>query len=67
MPRTTILGLTGPILVLLGWRRMRRGETGFRRGVAGAIVMAFTGAMLLPWVLSIIGAVLSRREPVEGC
>ncbi|MFU8796261.1 MAG: hypothetical protein ACNA7X_03060 [Dehalococcoidia bacterium] len=58
-----VLGLAGWILVLLGWRRTRRGETGFRRGLAGGILMAVTGVMLLPGVVSIIGAVLSRREP----
>jgi len=60
-----VLGLAGWILVLLGWRRTRRGETGFRRGLAGGIVMAVTGVMLLPGVVSIIGAVLSRREPAS--
>jgi len=58
-----VLGLAGWILVMLGWRRTRRGETGFRRGLAGGILMAVTGVMLLPGVVSIIGAVLSRREP----
>jgi len=60
-----ILGLVGWILVLLGWRRTRRGEIGFRRGLAGGILMAVTGTMLLPGVVSIIGAVLSRREPAH--
>ncbi len=65
-----IVGLVGWILALLGWRRTRKGETGFRRGLAGGILMAVTGVMLLPGVVSIIGAGLSRREllvePVSG-
>jgi len=65
-PSAAVLGLAGWILVLLGWRRTRRGETGFRRGLVGGILMAVTGHMLLPGIVSIIGAVLSRREPEEG-
>ena len=60
-----VLGLAGWILVLLGWRRTRRGESGFRRGLAGGVLMAVTGVMLMPGVVSIIGAVLSRREPAS--
>jgi hypothetical protein len=57
------LGLPGWVLALFAWRRTRRGETGFRWGVAGGIIMALTGQMLLPGVLAIIGGVFSRRKP----
>jgi hypothetical protein len=56
------IGLPGWLLVLFGWRRTRRGETGFRWGMAGGIIMALTGQMLLPGVLAIIGGVLSGRN-----
>jgi len=62
---SAVVGLAGWILVLLGWRRTKRGKNGFRRGLAGGILMAVTGVMLLPGVVSIIGAVLSRREPAS--
>jgi len=62
-PSAACLGLAGWILVLFGWRRTRKGETGFRRGLVGGVLMAVTGIMLLPGVVSIIGAVLSRRKP----
>lgn len=58
------VGLPGWLLVLVAWRRTRRGETGFRWGVAGGIIMALTGQMLLPGVLAIIGGVLSGRQPL---
>jgi hypothetical protein len=57
------VGLPGWVLALLAWRRTRRGEAGFRWGVAGGIIMALTGQMLLPGVLAIIGGVLSRQRP----
>jgi hypothetical protein len=56
------IGLPGWLLVLFGWRRTRRGETGFRWGMAGGIIMALTGQMLLPGVLAIIGGALSGRN-----
>jgi len=60
---SAFIGAAGWVFALLAWRRTRKGETGFRRGVAGGILMAVTGVMLLPGVVSIIGAVLSRRSP----
>lgn len=57
------LGLPGWVLALFAWRRTRRGETGFRWGVAGGIIMTLTGQMLLPGVLAIIGGVFSRCKP----
>jgi len=57
------IGLPGWLLVLVAWRRTRRGETGFRWGVAGGIIMALTGQMLLPGVLAITGGAFSRHKP----
>jgi len=57
------LGLPGWILTFVAWRKTRRGESGFKWGMAGGIIMAVTGIMLLPGVLAIIGGVLSRRKP----
>jgi hypothetical protein len=62
---TVFLGLAGWILVLLAWRRTKRGESGFKPGVVGGVCMVPTGFLLLPGVLSIIGGVLSRREPAD--
>jgi len=57
------LGLPGWILALAAWRKIRRGEPGLKLGVAGGIIMALTGILLLPGILAIIGGVLSRRKP----
>jgi len=57
------LGLVGWILARVAWRKTRRGESGLKWGVAGGIMMALTGLMLLPGVLAIIGGVFSGREP----
>jgi hypothetical protein len=66
----TFVGAAGWILTVIAWRKTRRGESGFRWGLAGGIMMAVTGIMLLPGILAIIGGVLSRRklanEPVAG-
>lgn len=59
------LGLPGWILALVAWRKTKRGEFGLKLGVAGGIIMALTGVMLLPGLLAIIGGVLSRRKPVN--
>jgi hypothetical protein len=59
------LGLPGWILALAAWRRMRRGEPGLKWGVAGGVIMALTGIMLLPGALAIIGGVLSGRKPAS--
>jgi hypothetical protein len=56
------LGLPGWILVLVAWRKMKRGESGLKWGVAGGVMMALTGYMLLPGVLSITGGMLSRHK-----
>ena len=57
------LGLPGWVLALVAWRKTRRGETGLKLGVAGGVMMALTGVMLLPGVLAIIGGVFSGRKP----
>jgi len=57
------LGLPGWILALAAWRKIRRSEPGLKLGVAGGVLMALTGIMLLPGVLAIIGGVLSGRKP----
>jgi hypothetical protein len=59
------IGLPGWVLALVAWRKTRRGESGFKWGMAGGIIMALTGHMLLPGVLSIIGGVYSRRKPAS--
>ena len=57
------LGLAGWILALVAWRKMKRGESGLKWGVAGGVIMALTGVMLLPGLLAIIGGVFSGRKP----
>jgi len=57
------LGLPGWVLALVAWRRTRRGESGFKWGVAGGVAMALTGFMLLPGALAITGGVFSGGEP----
>jgi len=59
------LGLPGWILALVAWRKIRRGESGLKWGVAGGVMMALTGQMLLPGALAITGGVLSRRKPAN--
>ena len=56
------LGLPGWVLTLIGWRKTKVDESGFKWGVSGGVLMALTG-MLLPGALAIIGGVLSRRRP----
>jgi hypothetical protein len=57
-----LLGLPGWILALAAWRKTKRGESGFKLGVAGGVIMALTGIMLLPGVLAIISGVFSGRK-----
>jgi hypothetical protein len=57
------LGLPGWIIALIAWRKTRGGESGFKWGMAGGVIMALTGVMLLPGVLAIIGGVFSGRKP----
>ena len=57
------IGLIGWVLVIFGWRKTRRGESGLKLSVAGGVIMALTGVMLFPGLLAIVGGVLSRRKP----
>jgi hypothetical protein len=59
------LGLPGWILALVAWRKMKRGAPGLKWGVAGGVMMALTGLMLLPSALAITGGVLSGRKPAS--
>jgi len=59
-------GAAGWILTLVAWRKTREGESGFTPGLVGGLIMALTGMMLVPGSLAIIGALLSRREPVTA-
>ena len=43
------LGLPGWVLTFIAWRKTKRGESGLKLGVAGGVIMAVTGIMLLPW------------------
>jgi hypothetical protein len=56
------LGLPSWVLALVAWRKTRRGESGLKWGVAGGVMMALTGHMLLPGALAIIGGVFSGRK-----
>jgi hypothetical protein len=59
------LGLPGWVLADVGWRKTRVDKSGFKWGVAGGVMMALTGIMLLPGALAIIGGVLSGRKPAS--
>jgi len=59
------LGLPGWVLTLVAWRKTKKGESGLKFGVAGGVIMALTGHMLLPGVLAIIGGVFSGRKPAD--
>jgi hypothetical protein len=56
------LGLPGWVLALIAWRKTKRGKSGLKWGVAGGIIMALTGIMMLPGVLAIIGGVFSGHR-----
>jgi len=58
----TFVGAAAWILTVIGWRKTRKGESGFRCGLAGGVMMVLTGIMLFPGVLAIIGGVLSGRK-----
>lgn len=62
MNSVVFLGLPGWILALIAWRKTKKDESGLKWGVAGGVIMALTGLMLLPGVLAIIGGVLSGRK-----
>jgi hypothetical protein len=56
------IGLPGWVLARAAWRRTKVDKSGLRWGVAGGVVMALTGIMLLPGALAITGGVLSGRK-----
>jgi hypothetical protein len=59
------IGLPGWVLTLVAWRKTKRDESGLKFGLAGGVIMALTGVMLLPGLLAIIGGVLSGRKPAD--
>ena len=59
------LGLPGWVLTLVGWKKTKVDKSGLRWGVAGGVLMALTGVMLLPGALAITGGVLSGRKPAS--
>jgi len=59
------LGLPGWILARVAWKKTKVDKSGPKWGVAGGVIMALTGVMLLPGVLAIIGGVLSGRKPAS--
>ena len=58
------LGLPGWVLTFVGWKKTKVDKSGLRWGVAGGVMMALTGIMLLPGALAITGGVLSGRKSV---
>jgi len=65
MMSVVFLGLPGWILARVAWKKTKVDKSGFKWGVAGGVIMALTGVMLLPGVLAIIGGVLSGRKPAS--
>ena len=65
MMSVVFLGLPGWILTRVAWKKTKVDKSGFKWGVAGGVIMALTGVMLLPGVLAIIGGVLSGRKPAS--
>jgi hypothetical protein len=57
------LGLPGWVLARAAWKKTKVDKSGFKWGVAGGIMMALTGIMLLPGALAIAGGVFSGRKP----
>lgn len=60
------LGFPGWVLAFVGWRKTKVNKSGLKWGVAGGVLMALTGIMLLPGALAITGGVLSRRKPTTN-
>ena len=65
MMSVVFLGLPGWILTRVAWKKTKVDKSGFKWGVAGGVMMALTGIMLLPGALAIAGGVLSRRKPAS--
>jgi hypothetical protein len=62
---TAFLGTLGWVLALIAWLKARGGQSGFKWGLAGGVIMVGTGLMLVPGVMAIIGGVLSRHGPIS--
>jgi hypothetical protein len=56
------LGLPGWVLAFVAWKKTKVDKSGLKWGVAGGVLMALTGIMLLPGALAIIGGVFSGRK-----
>jgi hypothetical protein len=65
MTSVVLLGLPGWVITLVAWKKTKVDKSGFRWGLAGGVIMALTGLLLLPGLLAIIGGVLSRRIPAS--
>ena len=65
MMSVVFLGLPGWVITLVAWRKTKRDESGLKFGLAGGVIMALTGVMLLPGLLAIIGGVLSGHKPAD--
>jgi hypothetical protein len=61
----TFVGMAGWILAVIAWKKTRRDESGLKLGVAGGVLMALTGLLLLPGALAITGGVFGRRKPAS--
>jgi len=59
------LGLPGWVLARVAWRKTKVDKSGLKWGVAGGVMMALTGLLLLPGALAIIGGVFSGRKPAS--
>ena len=59
------LGPPGWILAYVAWKKTKVDKSGLKWGVAGGVIMALTGHMLLPGVLAITGGVFSGRKPAS--
>jgi len=59
------LGLPGWVLAFVAWKKTKVDKSGLKWGVAGGVLMALTGIMLLPGALAIIGGVFSGRKPAS--
>src|SRR3972149_6905734 len=65
MTLVVFLGLPGFVLADVAWRKTRMDKSGLKWGVAGGIMMALTGIMLLPGALAIVGCGFSGRQPAS--
>ena len=64
----TLVAFIGPfgwVLSLVAWRKTKRGESGYKWGMYGGVIMALSGFMLFPGALAITGGVFSGRKPAR--